>query len=637
MSRTHSLLASAACAALLTAAAQAQSAEEPTAQESAAREPAADDVIETPPIIVSGTRFQTPIDQVGRSVSVITADEIEERQIRTVYDALRTVPGVQVIRSGSFGAVSSVSLRGLGSNQTLVVIDGVEQNDPTSANGAFNFANLDAADIERIEVLRGAQSTLYGSNAIAGVINIVTKDGRGRAGGDFYLEGGSFGTLRGSATLSGGGDFASGRITVSGIRTDGYSSAAERFGNKEDDGYESASLSGKGRIQPVDNLYFDGSFRVQSSEFEFDNFQADADNVGETEEIFASGSVTLLLFDGRFENKLSVSHLETDRLNVDGADAVTFDADGQRSAYGYQATLRPIDEVSLIFGVDYEEEETRVKEGFGATAEREAFGRFALIQVQPFPFLTLNGGIRRDTSGDFKGATTHNASGVFEVPFTGTLLRASYAEGFRAPSTAELTPTLPTIEPANLVPEESQGWDVGVEQPLFGDKASVAVNYFEQDVKNLIGFSVVEPFTPNFDGRFENFDDFETKGVEVSLSADPTKWLSATASYTYTDAVNLGTNTAAGLQPEHSATLDLAVRPTDRVNLGVAVTYNGEEELFGVIVQDYVLVDLRAEFAIDDQVDIFGRVENLTDTDYLDNPSFGTAPISAYGGVKARF
>ncbi|MEM9899020.1 MAG: TonB-dependent receptor plug domain-containing protein, partial [Pseudomonadota bacterium] len=312
-------------------------------------------------IVVVGTRLPTPINEVGRSVTVIGEEEIAIRQQRFLYDALEIAPGVQLIRSGSFGGLSSVSIRGLPSDQTLFVIDGIVANNPAFFGNTFDFANIDPADISKVEVLRGGQSTLYGSDAIAGVINVVTKDGREGFGVDAFLEGGSFGTFRGAASVQAGNETTSGRLTISGITSDGFSSADERDGNTEDDGYSSITLSGKFRSKLTNSLEFEGTARYIDSVNEFDGFPppnfvlADADNDGETRDLLLSGSLTHKAFDGRLENRARVTFSDSDILNF-GNDFVTFDADGQRVSIEHQAIGRVTDYLSLVGGFEFERE-----------------------------------------------------------------------------------------------------------------------------------------------------------------------------------------------------------------------------------------------------------------------------------------
>ncbi len=586
------------------------------------------------PVIVTGVRFDTPADQVGRSVSIITSDEIEFRQQRFVFDALQAAPGVQIIRSGSFGALSSVSIRGLPSAQTLVVQDGIVLNNPASFGNAFNFANFDTSDIERIEVLRGAQSTLYGSDAIGGVINIVTENGAEGLGGAVFAEGGSFGTFRGAATVRGGSERLSGRVTVSGVTTDGFSTADAVNGNTEDDGFDNLTVSSKAAFDPAGPFRFDAVVRYQDSTNEFDGFSfttflpTDADNVAETEELSVAGFAYADLLDGAWENRVSVSYARTDQFNTE-SDVATFDALGERISYEYQGKVKPISAATVIYGVEYEEQESDVDLGFGADAELETISGYGLVQAEPLPGVTLTAGLRHDATSGLEGVsetsdTTASGSASIKIPYVGGVLRGSYTEGFRTPSAGEISMN-PLLES-----EVSAGWDIGLERAFFNGRAILQATYFNQDIDDLIGFDPIT-FTP------VNIEEFDTQGVEVSGELKIFDSLSASAAYTFTDAVNATSTLAAALQPEHRLNVEIDYRPTDRLSLGANILFNGDEEFFGSEVDGFVLLNLRAAYILNDAFEVFARIENVTDAEYQDNPGFGTAPVSAFGGVRARF
>ncbi len=580
-------------------------------------------------IIVTGTRFATPIDQVGRSVSVVDASEIEIRQQRFLFDVLTTQPGVQVNRSGSFGSLATVSVRGLPSGQTLVVQDGIVLNNPSSFDNGFNFANFDSADIERVEVLRGAQSVLYGSDAIGGVINIVTKGANKEGiGGNAFIEGGTFGTFRGAGSIVGGNDFASGRLSISGITSQGFSSADAANGNIENDGFNNITFSTKGQIRPTEKIDLTVIARYQDSENEFDGFAfgvgpVDGDEVGETEEFSIAGIATYTALNGTLSNRLSVSYLLNDQVTfTDGA--ASFDALGTRISYEYQGTFKPLEELSIIGGAEYDEQESRVDIGFGGNQEIETVSGFALLQFQPVSFVTLNGGVRHDAATGFDNETTFNVSTAIRVPQTNTLIRASYAEGFRAPSAGELS-----FNPA-LFAEFSDGFDIGVEQYFFEDRLKLGVIYFDQQIDDLIAFDL-EAFT------FVNIQEFSATGVEVTLDAILSPQVTFSASYTFTDALNISTVTPAGNQPRNRVSAEFVLTPTEKLSLSIGALYNGEEFSGGNILNDFFLVNLRTSYALTDQLEIFGRIENLTDANYQDNFGFGTAPLSGFGGVRVKF
>lgn len=580
---------------------------------------------QTGTLIVTGTLIPTPIDQEGRAVSIITAEEIELRQYRFVFDAVRSVPGVQVTRSGSFGGISSISIRGLDSDQTLVVQDGIVLNNPASLGNSFDFANFDTSDIERIEVIRGAQSTLYGSDAIGGVINIVTKDGADGFGASGFVEGGSFGTFRGAATVRGGTDTLSGRATIAGTRTDGFSSADEANGNTEKDGFDNITVSAKGRYRPLEALTFDGIVRYQDSENEFDSFSGvpiDGDEVGQTEELTVGGFATLETLSGKLTHRASVTHTRTDRFDLtDGVPS--FDSEGTRTSYEYRGTAEPADFATLVFGAEYDKQESITKVGFGGNQRIETTSGYGLLQIMPHARVTLSTGVRYDSSSDFGSETTLTGTGAVVLPFVETTLRGSYSEGFRAPTAGELG-----FNP-DLFAEFSTGWDIGLERSFSDDRIRLAVTYFDQQVDDLIAFDLAE-FT------FVNIEEFDTSGVEVSADLQLHETLSASLSYTYLDAVNVSTTIAAGNQPDHRFNADIAWAATDALTLSAGILYNGEEPDGARTLDSFTLVTLRGEYALNEHLDLTARIENATDADYQDNAGFGTAPVSAFAGIRAR-
>ena len=577
-------------------------------------------------IIVTTTRFDLPLDQVGRAVSVITEDLIELRQDRFVLDALRTVPGVQVTQTGSVGGTASVSIRGLESDQTLVVQDGIVLNNPASFGTSFNFANFDTSDVQKIEVVRGAQSTLYGSDAIGGIINIVTKSGTDGLGGSAFFEAGSFGTYRGAATLRGGTQRASARATVSGTSTRGFSSADEANGNIEDDGFENISVSSKGRVSVTDDLSLQAVLRYQDSENEFDSFDGvpvDGDEVGQSEELTLGGFLTYSMLDGRLSHRASVTYVSVDQVNrTDGA--VSFDSLGQRLSYEYQGKAALRDWASLVFGAEYEEQEATTRVGFGGDQQIDIASGYGLLRLSPIDDLSVTGGIRHDSSDSFGSETTFSAAANYEIPRTGLRLRGSYSEGFRAPSAGELG-----FNP-DLFAEFSTSWDVGLERSFWGERVRLGVTYFDQEVDDLIAFDL-NTFT------FLNIERFETSGVEVSGEVRFMPGLSLTTAYTYLDAFNATTSLAATNQPTHRFNSDIAYRPTDKLTVSLGVLYNGSEPDGTRTLHAFTVVSLRGSYALSDHLDLILRVENVTDADYQDNAGFGTAPISAFAGLRARF
>lgn len=608
--------------------------------------PATDETVEE--IVVTGTRLAVPLDQIGQSVSVITAADIQARQQAQVFDALQLVPGIQTQRSGPIGTTSTVFVRGAPSQQTLVVQDGIVLNSLAATSGGFNFANFDTSDVERIEVIRGAQSTIYGSDAIGGVINIITKTGRDGFGGSASLEAGSFGTVRGQGTVYGGDSKLYGRATVSAQRSDGFSAQS---GNTEDDGFENLTISGRVGYEPTENLKLEAVARYSDSTLEFDGFPTEF-AISDTEEWNAAAFATHTSLDGRLVNRVGITYswLKSNNLNDEAGDEgdgipseLTFLQEGERISYEYQGAFEANNWLDVVAGFEYEEAEADVPVAFVSFAEQiDQTSGYGLVRIKPTSWLNLTGGIRHDSSDRFGDATTANATANITLDSTGTIIRGSYSEGFKAPTPGQLGANAAALEEIlalgrspELNPEQSTSWDIGVQQALPLGGATLSLTYFQNDISNLIAF---EFLFPAFVSSFFNIDSVSIEGVEVELAASPLDGLDILASYTYLEAVDDATGVQLDNRPEHRATLDVQYAATSDFNIGAQLIYNGAEtESFGDPLDDFAIVNLRADYQVTDKIQLFGRIDNLFDADYVDNFGFNTAPLSAYVGVRTSF
>ncbi|MEC7289804.1 MAG: TonB-dependent receptor, partial [Pseudomonadota bacterium] len=384
----------------------------------------ADTTLET--IIVEGSRLNQAATEVGSSVTIITADDIDQLGFDFVLDAVASAPGVTINQNGPFGGSATVRIRGAQTGQTLVLVDGVPVNDPSTTSGIADFARLDTENIARIEVLKGPQSTLWGTDAIGGVISITTKDPDAGLGGTAFGEYGSYNTFRGGASLENAGDLGDFRLAITGTSSDGISKADENDGNTEKDGYDSLTLSAKGGVNLSDTVRLSTDVLWSDAETEFDTFgPADGDNSNETEEFSANVSLNADLLDGRFENLLLVGFTDIDRENFSGG-ASTFQSGGDRQLYRYQGTFNIDDRNTIAFGAEREETSANNQE---ATID----GLFALYEFKPLTTLTLTGGLRVDDHDAFGSKTTGRAAVAYNPTDTLTL-RASWGQGFKAPS-----------------------------------------------------------------------------------------------------------------------------------------------------------------------------------------------------------
>ena len=580
-------------------------------------------------LVVYGVRLEQPATEVGSSVSVLTADDIEALGTDFILDAIATMPGVTINQNGSFGGAASVRIRGASSEQTLVIIDGVVANDPTSPGGGFNFAHLDPANVERIEVLKGPQSTLWGTDAIGGVVNIISKRPQQGIGGSVFAQAGSYGSTRGGAEIQGAGERFDFRLAASGTSTDGISKADENNGNTEEDGYDATIVSAKAGVRFAGEARLQANLLWTDAESEFDSFSfgdqgniADGDETTKTEELVANISLHLPLLEGRLENVLLAGYSDIDRISFN-AGAPSFSSKGDRIMYRYQGTLRINDANRLAFGVEREDIEANGD-------DTSINGLFALYELQASDVLNLTFGLRRDDHDRFDAETTGRIALAYN-PSDQVTLRASWGEGFKAPSLFQTTFFCCGVTGPNaaLKPETSDAYDVGVTFRTADARGEFGLTYFDQDTTNLIDFSFGI-------GSYENIASATSKGVEVDGHYQFSEWLDTAIAYAYIDAED-GIGDTLARVPKHSGDLLFTLNPHGRARGTLLVKYNGEEHDANGVVPSWTRVDLAGRFAFSESIELYARVENLFDRQYQQIIGYGTPGLSGHIGARLSF
>lgn len=605
-----------------------------------------------------------PADQVGSAITIVTAAQLKAQQVRSAADALRSLPGVSVSRTGGFGGLTQVRIRGAEGNHTLVLIDGVEAND--TGQGEFDFSDLSADDIEQIEVIRGGYSGIYGSGAIGGVINIVTRKGKGPLTVSGYAEGGSFNTKGGNVRVSGGTDRLWGVVSISQRKTDGFDIAP--FGS-EDDGSKLATFNFRGGAQLAKGLTLDLSVRHVDKDGDRDTqdpfpsisgIQVDDPATFNTNIWLGAAKLTWDSANGAFSTSLKAAHNRTERDDDDPLGGFFGRNDSERTTYAYTATVRTPDRTFLdskhaLTGLVEHEEELFTPNTFatgpfgfppdGTERERNRWAYAAEYRVDFSDRLFLTGDLRFDDNDVFEDFTTWRVSGVYKIPELGLRPHASVGTSVKFPTMFEQFGSIPAFFNPNpdLLPEESFGWDAGVEISLLKGLASLDVTYFRADLENEIR-GVGFPTTPiNLLGKSER------QGIEVAGRWNLTRQLTLGASYTYLDATDPD-GAEEIRRPPHAGRLDANyVFASGRGNFNVAAIYNGDmKDLnFGptnlgltaetVTLQDYWLITAAASYEINPGVEIFGRVENALDENYQEVFGFETAGAAAYAGMRFKF
>ncbi|MGU3391742.1 TonB-dependent receptor plug domain-containing protein [Sphingomonas sp. M1A8_2b] len=605
---------------------------------------------DTPELVVTAARVAQPASEVGQAVTVIDRAEIERRQTTVVSDLLATTPGVTVTRNGSIGALTSVRIRGAESDQTLVVIDGVRVNDPSSTGGGFNFANLLSSSIERIEVLRGPNSVPWGSQAIGGVVNIITATPTEGVQARANAEYGYADSVFASAGVSGAKGPVSGSLTGGYLRTDGISSAAS---GTERDGYRQYGAAGRLGVEFAPGIGLDLRGYYADSKVDIDGFPApdfvlaDDPEYSKTQEIYGYAGLHANFADGRFNNRVAFTIADINRDNYDptfGTDP-SFIGRGRSERYEYQGDFRPLDQVRVVAGV--ERENSRYNDGF-SYADTGITSVYGQLIVKPIDILTLTGGVRNDDHDDFGNHTTFGANAALALR-TGTTVRASYGEGFKAPTLYQL---FSDYGNRGLDPETARNFDVGVEQAFLGKRARVGVTYFNRRTRNQIDFrdcSPTELKTPGSIcanrpfGVYDNVARAEADGAEFTLALRPVDALTLTANYSYihTENRSIGDDFGKTLarRPEQTASVNADYRFPFGLSIGGTVTMVGDsfdDSANAVRLDGYALGGVRAEFPIGERFAVYGRVDNITDASYQTIAGYGTYGRAAYGGVRLR-
>lgn len=610
-----------------------------------------------PVIVVTANRTAQPIERIGHSVTVIDAAELERRQTQTVADLLRTVPGVSIARNGGVGTSTSVFIRGAESDQTVALIDGVKLNDPSSPGGGFNFGNLLTGNIERIEVLRGPSSVLWGSQAIGGVVNMITRQPTDMLRVNLRGEYGFRNTGQLVGNIAGKAGPLSASAGAGWFRTDGISAFSEARGGVEKDRYENFGANANLNLSLSDWLSIDARGWYSDGRVNIDGFPppsfalGDVNEESRTRELVGYTGINAAFFEGRFRNRLGFAYTDTRRRNVSltGVPTETFAGNGRNERLEYQGIFDFAEGWQATGGL--ERETSRFSSSsFGAPA---TIGRaqidsvYGQLVATPLTGLTLTGGVRHDDHNRFGGATTFGASGVFSAGRAGTTFRASYAEGFKAPSLFQLQSNFGN---QLLRPERSKGWDAGVTQALVGNTLRASATYFSRDSTDLIVFiSCPLPRTGICMGRpsgtYDNVARAKAEGVEIGLTLQPVAALRVQANYTYTNATNRSPGNANfGRQlvrrPQQSLTALIHYRWPLGLETGATLTHVGrsfDNAANTTRIQGYVLADLRASFPVTERIDVYGRIENLFDERYETIIRFGTPGRAAYGGVRLRY
>lgn len=587
-----------------------------------------DEPIKIKEVVVTATKIEEPVEETTSNIIVIPEKQLEAKNVEFVVDILKDVPELNIVQNGGQGKLAQVFLRGGGPTQVLVMIDGVKIKSTTT--GTFDFAGITTEDIERIEIVKGPRSTIYGSEAMAGVINIITKKGKDKTKADLTLEGGSFGTHKTSASISGGSSTFNYRFTTAYFSTDGISTAK---GGVERDGYKNALFSTKLNIKPSEIFNFEllGRYYYDRSELDDYNYilreSSDALNyVQHGHHYVASGKGSLYLFD-IWEQILTVSNTK-DSLKTRDTDTSwnNYDIITGTETIDWQHNLYLSNNYTLTAGFENRLEKGESKGNFTKSIYNNALyvnNKFSLLDNS----LYLNAGIRYDEHKTFGYKYTYRVGAAHDIEPAGLKIMVNYGTGFRAPTFNELfwpaDPVWGGGGNPDLKPEESNSWETGIEKSFLSEKVIFSVTYFNQRYDNLIaGWPPV------------NINNAEVKGIETGISAKITGSLTVKSTYTNMDTED---NEGQRLTRRPKDKLNITVEYSgDSTNITTGYTFVGEvyDSTARRNLASYSLVNLSGDYKVTNHLKLFTRIDNLLNEDYESTGGYNTPGFSAFAGVK---
>jgi len=581
-------------------------------------------------VVVTATRLEEAIEETTSDVTVIKGEDVIKMNVQFVTDVLRKVPELNLVQSGGAGKVATVFLRGGDSKQTLVMIDGVKVKSTTT--GSFDFSGINVDDIERIEIVKGPQSTIYGSEAMAGVINIITKKGEGKPKVDASYESGSYGTNKPSMTVSGGNKKLDYRLTGTYFYTDGISAAKQ---GTERDGYKNASLSGKFGVKPTERLELELSGRYYYDRSELDGFSSakrqavdDLNYIQHGNHYMLSGKGKLYLLNV-WEQILTVSSVK-DSLKGRDPDTIfnNYDIITGIDTIDWHHNLYLSEIYTVTGGVEYRKEKGENRGEFEKSVDNKALylnNKMKLFKEK----LVLNAGMRYDDHETFGSEITYRLGAIYKIKSPAMKIRSSYGTGFRAPTFNELF--YPSYGNLNLKPEESTSWDFGLEKDILKDRVSLSLAYFEQKYKNLIQ---TDPIT----WTAANIARAEVKGIEADATLKLTNNLNINVGYTYLDTKDEATGQRLTRRPEDKFNL---VAEFSTEDTSVVANYTFVSERYDSAVRrnlsSYSLVNLSCNYRVRKGLTLFARIDNLFDEDYEEAGSYGAQRFSIFAGLKVKF
>jgi len=589
-------------------------------------------------IVISASLVDSKRVENGSAITVLDKQYLQENQSQSVAEILRDVAGVSVANSGGLGKKTSVFMRGAASNNTVVVIDGVRVSDHSSSNGGFDFAHLMADNIERIEILKGPQSALWGSDAMGGVINITTVKGRSGLHANANLEIGENNYNKQSFNINGATEKTHYSLFAANLSTDGISAKTGEYDDPDADGYKNQNITIKSGHQFNNIFSLDGVMRYTRAETEFDVnlFPKDSginsdDNHTKTRQRLAKINGHVDLLDGQWKNRLSLAYSDSDSRNYEpqfyNGPYTKNSGDNKKAELQSDYFLNGQGDFSQRFTV-VGETETSTYLAWGTSKEEQMHSSAVIAEyaIDWAKNIFLTTSLRRDFNSDFENTNTHKIA-LSAWASDGIRLHASQGKGVKNPTFSQLFGFYATPD---LNSETSSSWDAGVEYNFESIDGYIDLTYFDADYDDAIRW---EPSTYGFVNQNE-----KSNGLELSAFTRITTALRVNGQYTYMETSDgSAADNELLRRPKHSASLNLNYKFTSKFSSNVGAQFVGSRLDYGnVELASYTLVNLAVAYQVAEHVAVNARIENALDTDYEEITDYGTDPLTAYIGISFK-
>jgi len=604
------------------------------------------DEINLEKIVVTPSRMEESGEYSG-PVQVLNGRDLEKKGVLNVRDALKETGNLDMVQTGSKGGAVSIFMRGANSNHVLFFLDGVKFYDPMATNAAPDIAHLTLDNLERIEIVEGAKSSLYGSDAIGGVINMISRKGKGRLSISIANEGGSFYTHKHTIATQGEiGDFGFSSST-SYFRTKGISSAKAKNNNPEKDGYDNLSSANRFDYRFSDKLAVGTVLRYTQANLEYDDSTWTGQKIDDPnkKQFFRQGmGMVFAEYDLSDWNRqrLQASWMRNFRRHTDENDVAGIDDqerqwyDGTNYQINWLDTLKLADFDTLVLGFDWNREKGdsyALLPGWETDGPKRRTHTRGYYLENKFNFkerVFLNSGFRVDDHSTFGSHDTFSQELIWK-PFSSTKLWGSYGQGFKSPSLYQL------YDPSNgnidLQPEKSSSYEGGIEQEFYKDKFRGGFIYFHNHFKNLIDWRSTGMFT----GQYLNVSKARTFGMKTYFTLKPTDSLTLTAGYTWLDTENKEDHSELLRRAKNKASLSADYK-LGRALINLAFVYTGHRpDTSGQLLKSYMLLNSSFSYELNKNLDWFVRFENMLNDKYEEVAGYGTPGFSAYSGIEFSF